>query len=193
MMKILAAALTASAIALPTAAVAQRAPAAVIVVVDNGRIFEECTACRAAVTQLQTQATQLQSRQQALVGPLRTEAQSIQTAAEALKGAQPGAALQARARALQTRQDAANAELQRLQQNLQSSQQNVRRQIEARLGPIISSVMTARGANVAVDTEATLARSPSLDVTNEVLAQLNTQLPAVSVTPLPQQAAPQGR
>ena len=193
MTKILAAALAASAIALPTAAPAQRAPAAVIVVVDNGRIYEECTACRAAVTQLQTQATQLQSRQQALAGPLRTEAQAIQTAAEALKGAQPGAALQARARALQTRQDAANAELQRLQQNLQSSQQNVRRQIDARLGPIISSVMTARGANVAVDTEATLARSPSLDVTNDVLAQLNTQLPAVSVTPLPQQAAPQGR
>jgi outer membrane protein len=193
MTKLLSAALAVTAIALPAAASAQRAPAAVIVVVDNGRIYEQCTACRAAVTQLQSQATQLQARQQALAGPLRTEAQSIQTAANALKGAQPGAALEARARALQTRQEAANTELQRLQQNLQSSQQNVRRQIDARLGPIISSVMTARGANIAVDTEATLARSPSLDVTTEVLTQLNTQLPAVSVTPLPQQAAPQGR
>ena len=193
MTKLLPVALAITAIALPTAASAQRAPAAVIVVVDNGRIYEECTACRAAVAQLRTQATSLQARQEALAAPLRTEAQSLQTAANALKGAQPGAALQARATALQTKQEAANAELQRLQQNLQSSQQNVRRQIDARLGPIISAAMTARGANIAVDTEATLARSPALDITSTVLAQLNTALPSVSVTPLAQPANPQGR
>ena len=35
----------------------------------------------------------------------------------------------------------------------------------------------------------------ALDITNEVLAQLNQQLPSVSVTPLPQQQQqqPQGR
>ena len=101
--------------------------------------------------------------------------------------------MEARARSLQTRQEAANNELQRLQQNLQSSQANIRRQIDAKLGPIFQQVMTARGANLAVDTDSTLARSPSLDVTNDVLAQLNAQLPSVSATPLPQQAAPQGR
>jgi Skp family chaperone for outer membrane proteins len=193
MTKLLSAALAATAVLIPGAASAQRAPAAVIVLVDTDRVYQECTACKSAVAQLQSQAATLQTRQQALAAPLRTEAQSLQTAAAALKGAEPTAALKARAQALQTREQAANAELQRLQQNLQSSQANVRRQIDARLAPIISSVMAARGANIAVDAGATLARSPAVDVTADVLAQLNTQLPAVSVTPLPQQAAPQGR
>ena len=44
-----------------------------------------------------------------------------------------------------------------------------------------------------------LAAAPTIDVTNDVLAQLNQQLPSVSVTPLPAQAQqpaqqqPQGR
>jgi hypothetical protein len=51
---------------------------------------------------------------------------------------------------------------------------------------------------VAVDRGAVLFAAPALDITNEVLTQLNTQLPSVSVTPLPQQpgqqpAQPQGR
>jgi hypothetical protein len=47
-----------------------------------------------------------------------------------------------------------------------------------------------------VDRSATLAVSPTLDITNDVLAQLNQQLPSVNVTPLPQQqqqTAPRGR
>ena len=196
MKTMISAAIAVTTLAIPAAAFAQKAPAAVIVVVDNGRIYDECTACKAAVVQLQAQATSLQAQQASLAAPLRAEAQSIQTAGAALKGATPPAALQARVTALQAKEAAANAQLQKLQQNLQSSQQNVRRQIDARLGPIISQVMTAKGANIAVDTDATLARSPSLDVTNEVLAALNTQVPAVSVTPLPaapQGATPQGR
>jgi Skp family chaperone for outer membrane proteins len=85
------------------AAAQNRLPAAVVAVVDTDRVYSECTACRAAVT---------------------------------------------------------------------------------------NQVMTQRGANVAVDTNATLARANSVDITNDVLAQLNQQLPSVSVTPLPQQQQP---
>ncbi len=51
--------------------------------------------------------------------------------------------------------------------------------------------MTARGANIVLPKGATLANSDALDVTAEVLAALNQQLPSVTVAPLPQQAAPQ--
>ena len=60
-------------------------------------------------------------------------------------------------------------------------------QIGVRLRTIISSIATARGANLAVDTASMLYAAPAVDVTDVVLAQLNQQLPAVSVTPLPQQ------
>ncbi|MEO7240450.1 MAG: OmpH family outer membrane protein, partial [Sphingomicrobium sp.] len=154
-----------------------------------------CTACRAAQTALQGQVNGLQARQKTLTDQIRPEGQSIQAAINALAGKAPDAALKARVEAFQKKQESANQELQRSQQNIQSIQANVLRQINERLKPVISQVMTARGANIAVDVDATLARSQSLDVTTDVLAALNRALPSVSATPLPasQQQAPQGR
>ena len=188
------AALVASAIAIPSAALAQRAPAAVVVVVDTNRIYRDCTACKTAQTQLQSRVTALQTRQTTLAGQLRPEGQAIQAAIQALKGAAPDAALRTRAQAFQTKQEQANQELSRGQQNIQSIQANVLRQINARLDPVISQVMTARGANLAVDQGATLAHSQTIEVTADVLAGLNRALPSVTLTPLPAQAQqPQGR
>lgn len=188
------AALAASAIAVPSVALAQRAPAAVVVVVDNDRIYRDCTACRSAQTQLQGRLTALQARQKTLADQLRPEGQAIQNAVQALAGKAPDAALRARAEAFQKKQDDANQELGRSQQNLQSIQANIVRQINARLNPVITQVMTARGANLAVDTSATLAHSQTVDVTAAVLAGLNAALPTVSLTPLPAQPQqPQGR
>ena len=188
------AALAASAIAVPSIALAQRAPAAVVVVVDSDRIYRDCNACRSAQTQLQSRVTALQTRQKTLADQLRPEGQTIQAALQALAGKAPDAALRARAEAFQKKQDDANQELGRSQQNLQSIQANIVRQINARLNPVITQVMTARGANLAVDTNATLAHAPAVDVTAAVLAGLNTALPTVSLTPLPAQAQqPQGR
>jgi outer membrane protein len=191
-------ALAALSLAVPGAALAQpRTPAAVVVVVDTGRIFNECTACKAAGAQLQAMVVTGQQRAQTLGQPIQTEAQSIETAAGQLQSQPAGAArtaaqtaLQNRANALQTRQNAANQELQRLEQNIQSTRANVARQIQERLNPIINQVMNAHGANLAVDQDATLAHANGLDVTTEVLTALNAALPSVSVTPLPQSATP---
>jgi outer membrane protein len=196
MKKTIAAALiAASALAAP--ALAQRAPAAVVVVVDTDRVYRDCNACRTAQTQLQSQVSTLRTRQQTLEGQLRPEGQSIQTAITALAGKQPDAALQNRIKTFQQRQDTANQELAKGQQNIQSIQANVVRQINEKLQPVINQVMTQKGANLAVDVGSTLAHGTGTDVTNEVLAALNTALPAVSLTPLPQQQqqqqTPQGR
>jgi len=187
--------LAASAAAVPTAASAQRAPAAIVVVVDSDRIYRECTACKSAQSQLQTRLTALQTRQKALADGLRPEGQAIQAAIRALAGKEPDAALRTRVQAFQAKEEAANKELQAGQQNLQSIQANIMRQINVRLNPIINQVMTSKGANVAVDVGATLAHSQSTDATAEVLAGLNAALPSVSLTPLPASAQqqPQGR
>jgi Skp family chaperone for outer membrane proteins len=184
-------------LAVPTAAPAQRAPNATIVVVDTDRIYRECTACRAAQAQLQGLGNQLQQRAQQLGQPLETELQSIQQAAAAARNT-TGAArttaetqLQARAQRLEQQRSAAQQELARMEQNLRSTQANVIQQINARLNPIITQVMTQRGANLAVDVGATLAHSGALNVTDQVLQQLNAQLPSVNVAPLPQTQQPQ--
>jgi len=198
-------ALAALSLAVPGAALAQRAPNAQIVIVDTDRVYRDCTACKAAQTTLQGLVASARTRAQQLGQPLQTEAQSIEQAGAALRN-QTGAAraaaesaLNNRVQAFQTRQTSAQQEVARLEQSIQSTQANVIRQINERLNPIVNQVMTARGANIALDTNATLARSSALDVTNDVLAALNQQLPSVSVTPLPQQPAtaqpqqPQGR
>lgn len=190
-------ALAVLAAATPGAASAQRIGPAVVAVVDTDRISRECTACRAAQTQLQTQGTTLRTRAQQLQTQLQTQGAPIQTAVSALNGRQPDAALQQRITAFQTQQNNAQQELARSEQNLRSTQLHVQQQISARLLPIIGTVAQARGANVAVEQGTTLYAAPALDITSEVLAQLNQQLPSVSVTPLPQQPQqqqqPQGR
>lgn len=184
------AALASALLVAPVAAQAQQAPAAVIVVVDRQKIFAECTACKAAQTQLQAQATAIQSRAQALGQPLQTEAEAIQKAAG---GKAPDAALQARIQALQTKETSANQEIQGRQQTFQRNRAYVAQQINAKLDPIITSVMQKRGANFALDSEMTIATAASVDVTNDVLAQLNTQLPSVGVNAPAQPAQPAGR
>ncbi len=192
----LGAAMAALSLALPGTAQAQRTPGAVIVVVDTDRIYRECTACKTAQTTLQGQVTAARTRIQQLGQPLQTEAQSLQQASDALRN-QTGAArtaaetaLNTRLQAFQQRERTAQQEITRLEQNIQSTQQNVLRQINVQLNPIITRVMNARNANVALDVNATLARSNTIDVTNEVMTALNAALPSVNVVPLPQAAQP---
>ncbi len=195
MTKYLAAAMiAASALAAP--AMAQRAPAAVVVVVDTDRIAQECTACKSASQQIQQRAQQLRTRAQTLGTQLETEGKPIQDAVDALKGKQPDAALQQRITAFQTKQRSAQQELANSERTLQSTQAHVNQQIGARVRTIIGTVAAQRGANLAVSKDSTLFAATTVEITDAVLAQLNQQLPAVSVTPLPQQPQqtnPQGR
>ena len=183
-------------LAVPAAAPAQRTPNAQIVIVDTDRIYRECNACRVAQTQLQGLGNQLQQRAQALGQPIETELQSLQQAAQALRN-QTGAArttaeaqLQQRAQRLEQQQNAARQELAQMEQNLRSTQAHVVQQINQRLNPLITQVMTQRGANLAMDVSATLAHASALNVTDQVLQLLNAQLPSLNVTPLPQQQPP---
>ena len=58
----------------------------------------------------------------------------------------------------------------------------MQKQIGDKLGPIYSQVLQKRGANILLEQGATLASAQSLDVTNDVIAALNTALPAIQTT-----------
>lgn len=193
----LAAAVAAIAVSTPVAAPAQRLGAAVIAVVNMERVYRDCTACKAAQAQLQQQITQMQQRGQQLSQPIQTEGQALQTAIKALGGKQPDAALQQRIGAFQARQNSATQEMQGRQQTIERNRQHVSQQLNARLNPIVNQVMQSRGATIVVDSQMALASSPAIDVTNDVIAQLNRALPSVSTTapaaPAQTQQQPQGR
>jgi Skp family chaperone for outer membrane proteins len=194
---LISAALAASII--PSAATAQAIPGAVIAVVDLEKVTAECNACKTAAAALRSQATALQTRQQALAGPLQTEQKSIQSAIDALpQGKEPDAALKTRAQAFQTKYEQAQQEIARGEQQLQRNQAYINQQVRDKLGPIYQQVMQRRGANIMVESGATLATSTSVDVTNDVLAALNAAMPTIQ-TQAPAQATttqrqqPQGR
>ena len=187
---LLTAAFTLGAVVAPTAAYAQRAPGAVVVVVDTDRIARDCTACRAAATQMQSQEAALRTRGETLQKQLQSARKPIEDAVEALKGKDPDAALQGRIKAYQAQEQKAQQEFSIAQRNFQSTQVHVNQQVSAKLATVITSVAASRGANIALPKDTTLYSAPATDITTDVLAQLNAQLPAVSVTPLPQQAQP---
>jgi Skp family chaperone for outer membrane proteins len=180
----------------PAAASAQAIPGAVIAVVDLDRVTAECTACKSAAAALRGQVSSLQARAKTLGTPLETEGKSIQTAIEALNGKDADAALKARVNAFEQKRQSAEAEIARGQQQVQRNQAYVSQQIQSKLGPIYQQVMQKRGANVMVEVGNTLATAAALDVTNDVLAAINAQLPSVNTTAPAapqQQQQPQGR
>jgi Skp family chaperone for outer membrane proteins len=178
---------------MPSAASAQAVPAAVIAVVDLEKVTSQCNACKTATAALQGQLNSLKSRQQQLTTPLQTEGKSIQAAIDALKGKEPDAALKARITAFQNKQQQGAQELQRQELQIQRNQQYIQQQVASKLGPIYQSVMQRRGANVLLETGSTLATSATIDVTNDVLAGLNTALPTIATTAPAAPAQPQGR
>ena len=192
-MKKIALAAVALAIA-PQAALAQNIPSAVVVIVDGNKAGTECTACRTALSQLQQQGQALQTLRQQLAAPLQTEGQQLQAAIDALKGKQPDAALQARITAFQTKQNQAEQQIGTRAQTFERNKEYVLQQIRAKIGPAINAVQARRRANLVLDANATASFSPSLDVTNDVIAELNRTLTSIGTTaPAQTQQQPQGR
>jgi Skp family chaperone for outer membrane proteins len=192
MKKLFLSVLLGASVAMPTAASAQALPAAVVAVVDLDRVTLQCNACKTASATLRSQIASLQNREKTLATPLQAEQKSIQAAIDALQGKAPDAALEARIKAFQTKQQAGAQEVQNQQAQIQRNQQYIQKQISDKLGPIYQQVMQRRGANVLVESGATLATASTVDVTNDVLTALNAAMPTLQ-TVAPAQAQPQGR
>ena len=176
------------------AANAQQRPP--VLVVDTDRILNECTACKAAATQLQSQIQQARQRAQQLEASLKPEAESLEKAVQALGSKQPDAALQARIAAYRQKQQQGSTELSSRESTLQSTQAHVQQQIGAKIVQVAEQSRARRQATVVMTKSGgVIAADNAADITGEVLAALNQQLPAVSVTPMPQQqqSKPQGR
>lgn len=185
-------------LAIAVSALAVAAPAAAqqkstVLVVDTDRVLNDCNACKAAAAQLQSQIQQGRQRAQQLEASLKPESESLQKAVEALGGKQPDAALQARITTFRQKQQAGAAELSTKESAIQSTQANVQQQLGRKIVEVVEQSRARRQAALVVSKQSTLANDPAIDITAEVIAAINQQLPSVSVTPLPQQPKPAGR
>ena len=192
--KLLAAAAAATLFAIPAAAQAQQLPAAVVAVVNVDRVTNECNACKTALSQLNTQLNAIKGLQNQLAAPLEAEQKSLQTAIAALNGKNPDAALTARVQAFEKKQADANRQLAQRDQAFQANRNYVMQQISTKLDPALTTVLAKRGATLMLDGRVALKVSPAIDVTGDVLAQLNSTLTSIATTaPAAAPAKPAGR
>ena len=194
MTKLLFTAAAATLFVLPTVAMGQALPAAVVAVADIQRATSSCNACKTALSQLEVQVNSFKALQGSLENGLRTEGTSIQNAINALAGKPADAALTARVTAFERKQADAQRQLTARDQAFQRNRAYVLQQIGAKLDPVLSGVLARRNATVLLDTATVLRSAPAIDVTNDVIAGLNSSLTTISTTaPAQTQTAPRGR
>lgn len=199
MKTLFAAAFVATSVILPAAAQAQAIPTAQIAIVDTARVGAECNACVTAAAQLNQQSEAIRAREAELAAPLEASGKAIQNEINALNGAQPSADLQQRVQQFEASRQAAAREVQQRQATLQRNSAYVSQQFSAQLQPSIQAVMQARGATLIMDEQQALMHSPAIDVTADVLAEVNRRLTTIATTapapaqPAQQQTPPAGR
>lgn len=203
--------LAASVAVMPMAAHAQAAAAPAVApgsspnvaVFDMERAIADSAAYKAANAQIQaaykTQITAFQTRETALqaeVAALQTELQNLQK-----NPATPKATLDAKVAAYQARGRAAQAELQRLAAPFARPDAYVQEQIQGKIDQSVRAAMTAKRVGILLKPDAVMAFLGGLDLTPDVITQLNALVPSASITPpanwqpgqAGQAAAPAGR
>ena len=152
-----------------------------IIVVDLDRVIAESNAFKGASATLKPQVDALQARAKALGTQLETEAGTLSKARET--NTMAPAAFDAKVKEFQGKQTAARSELEGKQRSLQLANAYVIDQINKALDPLIKALMTEKRAQIALQSGATVAVGPGVDVSSELLTRLNTALPRVNTTP----------
>ncbi len=176
----------------PMAAHAQAAaaPAAAaanlnVAVLDIEQAVADSAAYKAANAQIQAsfkpQITAYQTRETAL----QTEIQALQTEIQNLQKnpATPKATLDAKVAAYQTRARAAQAELQRLSVPFARPDAYAQEQIQGKMDQAVKAAMTARRVGILLKPESVMAFMGGMNLTPDVITQLNALIPSASITP----------
>ena len=178
-----AAALTAAGTA-GTSAVAQARSVAVVnpeAAISQSQAFQNAE--QAIRTQFASQIQAGQTRSQALQSELEAAANALRTASQ-----QPNAdqnALRQQQVQLQQRQAAAQQELQQLNQPILLARAYATEQIQQQLQPAVEAAMNQAGVDLALRPEAVVfsTNPQTVSLTDEVVAQLNSRLQSVQITP----------
>ncbi len=128
-----------------------------------------------------TQIAAFQARQTAIqneLAPLRAEIETLQKNPASTK-----AAVDAKVATFQARAQTAQAELQRLAAPFARSEAYAKEQIGAKLEAALRAAMNAKKVNIALSPEAVVMATPGGDLTADVVTQLNTLVPSVTITP----------
>jgi Skp family chaperone for outer membrane proteins len=165
----------------PAAASDGKLPEPRIVILNLAAVMGASQVGQSVGQQIQTLAEQAKS-------DLSGEAKKLQGEAAAIAKL-PESERATRAAAFAPRQDAFRARAQQREAQVRAAFAKAQNEISKVLEPILRQVTTAHSANLVLDRRATAGLADtSLDVTAEVVAQLNAKMPSYKVTlPTPQE------
>ena len=93
------------------------------------------------------------------------------------------AALQTQAQAIQTRQQNAQKELGTLYGSIGRAETYAQEQIAAKLDAALKAAMVKKKVGIVLQPQATISYQPALDITTDIIAELNVAVPSVSIAP----------
>lgn len=136
----------------------------------------------------QSVGQQIQALAERAKTDLSAEAKQLQSEAQAISKL-PEAERAARAAAFAPRQNAFRQRAQEREAQVRAAFAKAQAEISKALEPILRQVTVAHGANLVLDRRATAGLAdPSLDITEEVVKQLNAKMSSYTVTlPTPQE------
>jgi outer membrane protein len=157
---------------------AAKAPAAAILFLDRQAVLRNS----AVGKDMAAQAQALVKKMEAEFGPENAKLQADMQAFQSQASVLAPAARDAKMKELEARRDAFKKKIQDRQASIQAGLTQSRQKVEQAIGPILEKLMTARAANLLLDRSLVVLGKTELDISNEVIAQLNTALPKVTVT-----------
>lgn len=154
---------------------------------DIDGAIQQSAAFTAAVTQIQTTYAQQIAARATRAQALQTELQGLNAVyqGERARTPQNATALQQAQTALQTRQQAAQTELQQLSQPIDLAVTYVREQITLKLADAIRAATTAKRVDVLLSNEGVIWRADAVDITSQVVMEINRLVPGGSVQIVP--------
>lgn len=171
--------------ATPLALLATPAAAQNVATANIEGAIEGTNAYRTAMTQMQTtyaaQITQARTRQTAIEAELKPLVDAFNTAQRAPNPNRT--ALQTQYTTLQQRRQTADQELARITQPVSLARAYVLSQFEPRLDAAVKAAMAKKRVNLVVQPQAVLLAQPAADITADIVTELNSAVPSVTITP----------
>jgi outer membrane protein len=178
------------ALALPSARAADavpdvknRMPAPIIAIVDVQRILEESLAAKSVQKQLEQQRAKFQTAIEAEENGLRQSEQDLSKAHDQLSAD----TYTEREQQLRQRFLTVERHVQSRRKTLDQAFTDSMNAVRAALLDIVNAVAHERGVNLVLVKQQALWVDKPMDVTDEVLARLNTKLPQVTVKMAPEE------
>lgn len=168
--------------ALPTVASAQ---ATSVAIANPDEAVQKSNAFVLAINQIKIthKATidQFNARQTAINNEMQPLVTAFQNAQRAPNPNQT--TLQTQATTLRSKQEAAQKELNTIYMPVAKAQAFAEEQIYTKLDAAIKSAMTKKKIALVLSPQAAVSYQPVADITNDIVAELNTMIPSASITP----------